>query len=53
MHRRMNLVTCTIEETCIDKDNALAGRVNAGTKIHGRTTFLVHDADLDGIFLEA
>jgi len=48
----MNLVAGTVEETCIDEDDALAHGSYALREVCCRAALLVHDANLDRIRFE-
>ena len=48
-HRGMNLVARTVEEACIDEDDPVFHRVDAGGEIGRCAPFLVHHADLDRV----
>ena len=48
-HRRVNLITCPIEKTGINKNYPLGSRPNTFFEIDRGPAFLIHDANFDGV----
>jgi hypothetical protein len=45
----MNLVTGAVEETGVDKDDAILGALNAGFEVYTGAPLFIHDANLQRI----
>ena len=52
-HRRVDLVTGSIEEAGVDERDARPRRADALAEVQRRAALLVHDPDLDGVHGEA
>ena len=52
-HRGMDLVAGAVEEAGVDEADALQRLLDAGLEVDRGAAFLVHDADLHGVFRQA
>ncbi len=53
MHAGVYLVAGAVQKTSVDKDQALARCTNTLFEVHCGASFLVHDANLQGITIKA
>ena len=52
-HRGVDLVAGAVQEPGVDEGHAIGNRLHAGFEVDRGATFLVHDADLDGVVRQA
>ena len=52
LHAGMDLVTGSIQEARVDKDHPFPGPVDTFRQIKGGATFLIHDANLEGVWAQ-
>ena len=52
-HRGMNFITCSIEEPCIDKHNAIFRSADTFFQINSGAAFFVHNTNLHGALRQA